>query len=100
MARAWKQRSVSLSFPRRAGEAFLCAPQRLAPWKRSNRWYPLDLCGGCFNARAGQEKEGTQESNQQVLGSLGPGSTPCGQPIAPLVVEDKEALPKEREDAL
>jgi hypothetical protein len=64
MARATKRRGVSRSFPRRAGEASLCVPHGLAPWKRLNRWYPLGLCGGCFKAHAGQENEGAQESNQ------------------------------------
>jgi hypothetical protein len=32
-------RGVSRFFPRRAGEASRCAPQRLAPWKRSIRRY-------------------------------------------------------------
>jgi hypothetical protein len=60
MARATKRRGVSRSFPRRAGEASRCAPQRLAPWKRSIRRYPQGLCGGCFDARAGRENEGAQ----------------------------------------
>jgi hypothetical protein len=84
MAHAWKQRDISRSFPRRAGEASLCTPQALAPWKRLNRWYPLGLCEGCFDARAGQDLEGAQEINQRVFGSPGPVSGTCEQPIAPL----------------
>jgi hypothetical protein len=71
MARATKQRGVSRSFPRRAGEASRYAPQRLAPWKRSIQMYPQGLCGGCFDARTGRENEGAEESNQRSLGSLG-----------------------------
>jgi hypothetical protein len=47
--------------------------QRLAPWKRSNQWYPMGLCGECFNARAGQEKGKAHEFNQRTLGSPMPG---------------------------
>jgi hypothetical protein len=57
MAHVWKQRGVSRSFPRRAGKASLCALQRLALWKRLNRWYPLGLCRECFNARTNQKKK-------------------------------------------
>jgi hypothetical protein len=84
MARAWKQHDVSRSFPRRAGEASLCAPQALAPWKCLNRWYPLGLCEGRFDARAGQDLEGAQESNQRIFGSLVPVSGSCEQPIVTL----------------
>jgi hypothetical protein len=87
MARAMKQRGVSRSFPRRAGEASRCALQRLAPWKRSNRWYSQGLCRGCFNARAGQKKKGPQESNQWPLGSPEPGWTLQRLPIALYVLQ-------------
>jgi hypothetical protein len=90
MAHALKRCGVSRSFPRRACEASLCTPQRLAPCKRWNRWYPVGLCGGCFNACVGQEKEGAQESNQQVLGSPGPGWTPCRLPMAPKCLQDTQ----------
>jgi hypothetical protein len=83
MARAMKRRGVSRSFPRHAVEASRCAPHRLAPWKRSIRRYPQGLCGGCFDARAGQENEGAQKSNQRPLGSPGPGSTLRRLSIAP-----------------
>jgi hypothetical protein len=64
MVRATKRRGVSRSFPRRTSEASRCAPQRLALWKRSNQWYPLDLCGRCFNACVDKKNKGAQESNQ------------------------------------
>jgi hypothetical protein len=75
MARAWKQRGISHSFPRHASEASLCAPQSMASWKRSNRWYALGLCEGCFNAHASQYLEGAQEINQRIFGSVGPVSS-------------------------
>jgi hypothetical protein len=71
MARATKWCNVSRSFPRRAGEASRCAPQRLAPWKRSIRRYPQGMYGSCFDARVGRENEGAQESNQRPLDSPG-----------------------------
>jgi hypothetical protein len=87
MARATKRHGVSRSFPRRAGEASRCALQSLAPWKRSIRRYPQGLCGGCFDARAGLENEGAQESNQRPLGSPGPSSTLRRLPNAPQATE-------------
>jgi hypothetical protein len=83
MVCAAKRCSVSCSFPTRPGKASRCALQSLAPWKRSIRRYPQGLCGGCFDARAGLKNEGAQESNQQPLGSPGPGLTLRRLPNAP-----------------
>jgi hypothetical protein len=66
MAHAWKQRGVSRSFPRHAGEASFCASQTLAPWKRLDRWYALGLCEGCFDARASEDLK-AYKSNQHVF---------------------------------
>jgi hypothetical protein len=94
MARATKRRGVSRSFPRRAGEASRCAPQRLAPWKRSIQRYPQGLSGGCFDARAGQENEGAQKSNQRPLSSPEPGLILRTLPNAPLAERRSQSNPR------
>jgi hypothetical protein len=48
MVCATKRRGVSCSFPRCAGEASRCAPQRLAPWKCSIRRYPRTCVEGAL----------------------------------------------------
>jgi hypothetical protein len=95
MARATKRRGVSRSFPRRAGEASRCAPQRLAPWKRSIWRYPKGLCEGCFDTCAGRENEEAQKSNQQPLGSPESNLTLRRLPNVPLVISVAQPIGSE-----
>jgi hypothetical protein len=65
---------------------WLTGPEtRVALGIRSIRWFLRGLGGGCFKQRASHKVAFVQESNQRTFGSLGPGSTFCRQPIAPIV---------------
>jgi hypothetical protein len=71
--------------PQACRQSLALRPREAGPVETLESVVSPGLCGGCFNARAGRENEGAQESNQRPLGSPGPGSTLRRLPIAPLL---------------
>jgi hypothetical protein len=96
----WGENNVASQAPSLGVQAKppFALPRRWALWKRSNRWYSLGMCGGCFDARVGQEKEWAQKTNQHAFSSAGPGSDFCKQPIAPIGIADLAGSPDRQLD--
>jgi hypothetical protein len=69
MARARNQCGVLRSFATFSGEATVCAPLDLHPWKRSNRAYHQGLTSDYFDAHAGPNFEGAKHPTARFFGS-------------------------------
>jgi hypothetical protein len=59
--------------------------KRVALGKRPIRAYPQGLGQSCIDTHASHNVDSTQQSNQRIFSSPGPGLPSCGLRIAPLM---------------